>query len=81
MRCRGQVCENRRVLYGNLLLVVIAIGNPSLDRGAVERPGDEPPMKRVLVVVTLIADGIKPRDEIESAVVTEVRAWVRAPAR
>jgi hypothetical protein len=47
-----------------LFLVVVAIRHPSLHRGAVECSGDEPPMKRVLVVVTLIADGMKPRDEI-----------------
>jgi hypothetical protein len=64
VRCRGQVCENRGVLYGNLFLIVIAIRHPSLHRGAVQRSGDEPPMKRVLVVVTLLADGVKPRDEI-----------------
>jgi hypothetical protein len=47
-----------------LLLVVIAIGHPRLHCGAVERSGDEPPVKRVLVVVAFIADGMKPRDEI-----------------
>jgi hypothetical protein len=47
-------------------LVVIAIRHPSLHGGAVEGPGDEPPMKRVLVVVTLIADGMKPGDEVGS---------------
>jgi hypothetical protein len=45
-------------------LVVIAIRYPSLHRGAVERSGDKPLMKRVLVVVTRLADGIKPRDEV-----------------
>ena len=59
----GRFAENRRVLHGNLLLVVVAIRDPSLHRGAVERTSDKPPMKRVLVVVTLLADGIKPRDE------------------
>jgi hypothetical protein len=44
-------------------LVVIAIRYPRSHRGAVERTSDKPPMKRVLVVVTLLADGIKPRDE------------------
>jgi hypothetical protein len=47
-----------------LLLVVIAIRYPRLDRSAVERSSDEPPVKRVLVVVTLLADGIQPRDEV-----------------
>jgi hypothetical protein len=45
-------------------LVVIAIRHPSLHRGAVECSGDELPMKRVLVVVTLLAYGIQPCDEI-----------------
>jgi hypothetical protein len=45
-------------------LVVIAVGHPSLHCGAVKRSSDELPMKRVLVVVTLLADGMKPCDEI-----------------
>jgi hypothetical protein len=44
-------------------LVVVAIRYPSLYCGAVERSSDKPPMKRMLVVVTLLADGIEPRDE------------------
>jgi hypothetical protein len=44
-------------------LVVIAICYPSLHGGAVKRTCDKPPMKRVLVVIALLADGIKPRDE------------------
>lgn len=63
MRGRWQVGENRRVLYGDLLLVVIAICDPSLNLGAIERSGDKPLMEGMPVMIALVADGAEPGDE------------------
>jgi hypothetical protein len=45
-------------------LVVVAIRDPSLQLGAIERSRDKPLMKRVLVVVALLANGVQPCDEV-----------------
>jgi hypothetical protein len=63
MRRRRQVGENRRILHRYLLLVVVAIADPSLHRGAIERSRDEPLMEGMSVVITLVADRAQPRDE------------------
>jgi len=60
MRRRRQVSEDGRVLYRDLLLVVIAVRYPGLDLRAIERAGDESLMERVLVVVARRADGAEP---------------------
>jgi hypothetical protein len=65
MRRRGQIGEDRRVFYRDLLLVVITIRDPGLNLAAVERSGDEPLMKRVFVMITRLADGMEPVDEVE----------------
>jgi hypothetical protein len=44
-----------------LLLIIIAIRNPCLHGGAVERAGHEPLMERVLVVVARLTDGAESR--------------------
>jgi hypothetical protein len=62
-RRRGQVRENRGIFDRDLLLIIVAICNPGLDLCAIQRAGDQALMKGVLVVVTLLADRIKARDE------------------
>ena len=58
------VREDGGILERDVALVIEAVGDPAAD-GIGRKParvhGD---VKRVLVVVTLIADGMKPRDEI-----------------
>ncbi len=61
---RRQIREDRGVLYRDLFLVVIAILDPGLHLGAVERSGDEPLVERVLVVIALSAYGAQARDEV-----------------
>jgi hypothetical protein len=62
--CGGwKVGQNRRVLDRDLLLVVIAIRNPSLNLGAIECSGDEPLVEGVLVMIALVANGMEPGDE------------------
>jgi hypothetical protein len=65
MRRRRQIGEDRRVLYRDLLLVVIAICDPRLDLRSIERAGDEPLMERVFVVVARPSDGMEPVGEVE----------------
>jgi len=65
MRCRRQVGEDRRVLYRDLLLVVVAVRDPRLYLRAIERAGDELLMEWVLIVVARLTDGVEPVDEFE----------------
>jgi hypothetical protein len=45
-------------------LIIIPIGDPRLDRAALQRPGDQPLMERMLVVIAVFADGQKALDEV-----------------
>ena len=56
-------CEDGRVLDRDSALVVVAIEGPGLQLAAGERALVHPKMKRVLVVITLLADGIEAGDE------------------
>jgi hypothetical protein len=60
---RGQIRQNRSILYGDLRLVIIAIRDPCLHGGVVERAGDEPLVEGMPIVVAIPADRAKPRDE------------------
>jgi hypothetical protein len=60
---RGQIHKDRGILHRDLRLIVVAICNPSTNLRAVENTRNEPLVKRVLVVIVLIADGVQPFDE------------------
>jgi hypothetical protein len=47
----GAVGEDRRVLAGDVLLVVEAVGHPALDLPAAQPSGVHPDVERMLVVV------------------------------
>jgi hypothetical protein len=63
MRRRWKAGENEGVFDGELLLVVVPVGDPRLHGGAVERPRNKTLMKGMLVVIALLADGVEPRNE------------------
>jgi hypothetical protein len=77
---RGKIGENRRVLYRDLLLVIVTVRYPSLDLGTIERSGDEPSMKGVLIMIALVADGAKPGDEARAGG-RDLRLELRVPSR
>lgn len=77
-----EIGEDRSVLYGDLLLIVVAVCNPGLDRGAIERACDQPLVEGMLIVIALPADGVQPCDEIAGRDETpEVKLSERGPAR
>src|SRR5262249_42191325 len=56
--------EDRCVLNGNMALIVVAIQSPSLELATRKLAIVHQLMKRVLVVIALLTDGVKAGDEI-----------------
>lgn len=77
-----EISKDRSVLYGDLLLIVVAVCNPGLNGRAIECACDQPLVEGMLVVIALPADGVQPCDEIAGRDGTpEVRLSERGSAR
>src|ERR1700721_1487887 len=55
--------QNRRVLDGNVRLIIVAVERPGLQLPAVERALVHQKMKWMLVVIALLADGVESGDK------------------